>query len=75
MVFIHETRVMPSRGKVKIKRHLLSNSVLAGSECCPMCQLLHTETNYHMTYLLHPFCGIILIDGVYSYVTMKISPK
>ena len=40
MVFIHETHVMPSGGKVKTKRHLSSYLVLAGSECCPMCQLL-----------------------------------
>ena len=34
MVFIHETHVMPSSGKVKAKRHLLSYFFLAGSECC-----------------------------------------
>ena len=47
MVFIHETHVMPSSGKVKTKSHLSSVSylVLAGSECCPMCQLLQTGTN------------------------------
>ena len=36
MVFIHETHVMPSSGKVETKRHLLSYLVLAGSECCPI---------------------------------------
>ena len=37
MVFIHGTHVMPSSGKVKTKRHLLSYLVLAGSECRLMC--------------------------------------
>ena len=50
MVFIHETHVMPSSGKVKTKRHLFSYLVLAGSECWPMCQSLQTETNYHIMY-------------------------
>ena len=59
MVFVHETHLMPSSGKVKTKRQLFSYLVLAGSECCPMCQLLQTGTNYH----------IILIDGVYSWNT------
>ena len=45
MVFIHETHVMPSSGKVKAKRHLFSYLVLAGSECRLMCQLLQTGTN------------------------------
>ena len=31
MVFIHETHVMPSSGKVETKRHLFSYLVLAGS--------------------------------------------
>ena len=48
MVFIHETHVMPSSGKVKTKKHLLSYLVLAGSECCPMCQLLKKIANYHI---------------------------
>ena len=51
MVFIHETHVMPSSGKVKTKRHLFSYLVLASSECCPMCQLIQTGTNYHITYI------------------------
>ena len=51
MVFVHETHVMPSSGKVKTKRQLFSYLVLAGSECCPMCQLLQTGTNYHITYI------------------------
>ena len=51
MVFIHETHVMPSSGKAKTKRHLFSYLVLAGSECCKMCQLHQTGTNYHITYL------------------------
>ena len=48
MVFIHETHVMPSSGKVKTKRYLFLYLVLAGSDCCPMCQLLQTGTNYHI---------------------------
>ena len=51
MVFIHETHVMPSSGKVYTKRHLFSYLVISGSECCPMCQLIHTGTNYHYTYI------------------------
>ena len=51
MVFIHETHVMPSSGKVKTKRYLLSYLVLAGSECRPKCQLLQTGTNNHITYI------------------------
>ena len=51
MVFIHETHVLPSSGKVKIKRQLFSYLVISGSECCPMCQLLQTGTNYHITYI------------------------
>ena len=51
MVFIHETHVIPSSGKVKTKRHLFSYLLIAGSEFCPMCQLLQTETNYHITYI------------------------
>ena len=73
MVFIHETHVIPSSGKVNTKRHLSSYLVLAGSECCPMCQLLQTGTNYHIRtcvwYWLHTSSGIILIDGVYSWNT------
>ena len=50
---------------------LFSCLFLASSECCPMCQLLQTGTNYHITsfgwYRLHPFSGIILIDGVYTW--------
>ena len=68
MVVIHETRVTPSSGKVKTKRHLFSFLVLADSECCAMCQLLQAGTIYHnalsYSYLL-PFSGIILLDGVY----------
>ena len=30
MVFIHETHVMPSSGKVKTKRHLFSYLVISG---------------------------------------------
>ena len=73
MVFIHETHVMPSSGKVKTKSHLSSVSylVLAGSECCPMCQLLKKEQiktlrTFFSCYRLNPSSGIILIDGVYS---------
>ena len=51
MVFIHETHVMPSSGKVKTKRHLFSYLVISFSECCPMCQVLQTGTNYHITYI------------------------
>ena len=50
MVFIYETHVMPSSGKVKTKRHLFSYLVIAGSECCATRQLLQTGTNYHVTY-------------------------
>ena len=51
MVFIHETHVMPSSGEVKTKRHLFSYFGIAGSDCCPMSQLLETGTNYHITYI------------------------
>ena len=51
MVFIHETHVMPSSGEVKTKRPLFSYLVISVSECCPMCQLLQTGTNYHITYI------------------------
>ena len=37
MVFIHETHVMPSSGKVKTKSHLFSCLVLAGIKCRLMC--------------------------------------
>ena len=70
MVFIHEPHVTPSGGKVKTKRHLFSYLVLAGSECCEMCQSLQAGTNYHIMYFwlvqVAPSCIIILIDGVYS---------
>ena len=72
MVFIHEIHVIPSSGKVKTKRHLFSYLSLGGSECCPMCKLLQTGTNYHITwywYWLHPCSGIILINSVYSWKT------
>ena len=73
MVFMNETHVTPSSGKVKTKRHLFSYLVLAGSECCPMCQSLQTGTNYHIMYFwlvqVAPSCGIILIDIVYSWNT------
>ena len=73
MVFINEKHVMPSSGQVETKRHLLSYLVLAGSEWCPLCQLIQRGTNYHITYIgwyrLHPSSGIILIDGVYSWNT------
>ena len=56
MVFIHETHVMPSSGKVKTKRHLFSYLVIAGSECCPMRQLLQTGTiKYIWLVLVAPF--------------------
>ena len=48
MVFIHETPVMPSSGKVKTKNHMFLCLVILGSE---MCQLLQTGTNYHITYI------------------------
>ena len=50
MVFIHETHVIPSSGKMKTKSLLFSYLVLAGSECCPMCQLLHTGTKKYIKY-------------------------
>ena len=59
MVFIHETHVMPSSGKVKTKSHLSSVSylVLAGSECCPMCQLLLWHyIDWCCLFLKHMWC-------------------
>ena len=50
MVFIYETHVMPSSGKVKTKRHLFSYLVIARSEGCAMRHLLQTGTNYRVTY-------------------------
>ena len=47
----HETHVMRYSGKVKSKSHLFSYFVIAGSECCPMRQLLQTGTHYHITYI------------------------
>ena len=64
MVFIHETHVMPSSGKVKTKRHLFSYLVLAGSECCPMRQLLQTGTNYHITYM----CLVLVAPIFWHYI-------
>ena len=73
MVFIHETHVMPSSGKVKTKRYLLSYLVLAGSECRPKCQLLKQEQITTLRtfgrYWLHQSSGFILIDGDYSWNT------
>ena len=73
MVFIHKTHVTPSSGKEKTKRYLFSYLVLAGSECCSMCQSLQTGTNYHIMLFwlvqVAPSCGIILINGVYSWNT------
>ena len=57
MVFIHETHVMPSSGKVKTKSHLFSYLVLAGSECCPMCQLLQTGIKYSQFLRLRRLCS------------------
>ena len=37
MVFIHETHVTPSSGKVKSKRHLFSFFLLEGRVCYTMC--------------------------------------
>ena len=51
MVFIHDTHVTPSSGKVKTKSHLFSYLVLAGSAICPICPLLQTGTNYHIMYI------------------------
>ena len=69
MVFIHETHVMPPSGKVETKRHLLSYLVLAGSaaQCvsCSKQEQINTLRTFGL-YRLHPSCGIILIDGVYS---------
>ena len=64
MVFIHETHVIPSSGKVNTKRHLSSYLVLAGSECCPMCQLLQTGTNYHITYM----CLVLVAHIFWHYI-------
>ena len=64
MVFIHETHVMPSSGQVKTKRHLFSYFVIAGSESCPMCQLLQTLTNYHITYM----CLVLVAPIIWHYI-------
>ena len=64
MVFVHETHVMPSSGKVKTKRQLFSYLVLAGSECCPMCQLLQTGRNYHITYM----CLVLVAPIFWHYI-------
>ena len=64
MVFIHETHVMPSSGQVKTKRHLFSYFVIAGSESCPMCQLLQTLTNYHITYM----CLVLVAPIFWHYI-------
>ena len=64
MVFIHETHMMPSSGKVKTKSYLSSYLVLADSECCPMCQLHQTGTNYHITY----FCLLQLAPILWHYI-------
>ena len=65
---IHKTHVTPSSGKKKTKSYLFSFLVLAGSECCSMCQSLQTGTNYHIMLFwlvqVAPSCGIILINGV-----------
>ena len=66
MVFIHETHVMPSSGKVKTKSHLFLQVVSAAQ--CVSCYN-HEQSNTLSTfgwYWLHPSSGIILIDGVYS---------
>ena len=66
MVFIHETYVMPSSGKVKTNSHLFSCLVLVGSECCPMCQLLQTGTNYHITYM----CLVLVAPIFWHYIDL-----
>ena len=70
MVFIHETHVMPSSGKVETKSHLFSYVVPVYSESyqCVSCSK-QEQINTLRTcgwYRLHPLGGIILIDGVYS---------
>ena len=57
ILFIHETHVIPSSGKVETKRHLLSYFVISGSECCPMWQLLQTGTRKpHYVHLADTCC-------------------
>ena len=60
MVFIHETPVMPSSGKVKTKRHLFSCLVISRSECCPMCQLLQQEQITTLRHLDGTGCTLFL---------------
>ena len=69
MVFIHETHVTPSRGKVKTKRHLFSYLLHAGSECCPNVSVAPNRKKVphyvHLAGTVAPSSFIILIDGVY----------
>ena len=60
MVFINETHVMPSSGKVKTKSHLFSYLVLAGSECCLMCCCSNRNILPHYVHLAGTGCTHIL---------------
>ena len=70
MVFIHETHVMPSSGKVKTKV-ICSQSwflqVVSAAQCASCSK--HEQINSLRTFgwdRLHPSSGIILIVGVCS---------
>ena len=70
MVFIHETHVLPSNGKVKIKgicSHTWFLQVVSAAQCVS-CSKQEQITTLHTFgwYWLPPSSGIILIDGVYS---------
>ena len=64
MVFIHETHVMPSCGKVETESHLFSYVVPVYSESCQCVSCSKQEQINTLRTLgwswLHPFCGIIL---------------
>ena len=64
MVFIHETHVMPSSGKVETKSHLFSYVVPVYNESCQCVSCSKQEQINTLRTLgwswLHPFCGIIL---------------
>ena len=73
MVFIHETHVMPSSGKVKTKGicpHTWFLQVVSAAQCvsCSKQEQI-TTLRTCVWYWLHPSSGIILTDGVYSWNT------
>ena len=73
MVFIHETHVTPSSGKVKTKSHLFSYLVLqvvSAAQCVNYSkQEQITKLRTFGWYWLHESSDIILIDGAYSWNT------